>query len=77
MIVGGAGHHGLILGGTYLAKLGLRIAIVERRLQYGGGLSTIEPGPPGYYQNSHSINHFNITESRGTATWVWRSRSAT
>lgn len=59
-VIIGAGHHGLILG-TYLSKLGLKTAIVERRLQYGGGLSTIEPGPAGFYQNPHSINHFNIT----------------
>lgn len=61
-IIIGAGQHGLILG-TYLSKLGLKIAVLERRLQYGGGLSTIEPGPPGFYQNPHSINHFNITEA--------------
>lgn len=61
-IIIGAGQHGLILG-TYLSKLGLRVAVLERRLQYGGGLSTIEPGPPGFYQNPHSINHFNITEA--------------
>ncbi|GGO18762.1 phytoene desaturase family protein [Microbispora bryophytorum] len=58
----GAGQHGLILG-TYLSRLGLKIAVLERRLQFGGGLSTIEPGPPGFYQNPHSINHFNITET--------------
>ena len=37
-IIIGAGHHGLILG-SYLAKAGLRILLVERRLDYGGGLS--------------------------------------
>lgn len=61
-VIIGAGQHGLILG-TYLSKLGLKIAILERRLQFGGGLSTIEPGPPGFYQNPHSINHFNITNA--------------
>lgn len=61
-IIIGSGQHGLILG-TYLSKLGLKIAVLERRLMFGGGLSTIEPGPPGFYQNPHSINHFNITES--------------
>jgi phytoene dehydrogenase-like protein len=56
----GSGQHGLILG-AYLAKAGLRIAILERRMMYGGGLETVQPGPPGYYQNLHSINHFNIS----------------
>ncbi|HUF99070.1 MAG TPA: NAD(P)/FAD-dependent oxidoreductase [Ilumatobacter sp.] len=61
-IIIGAGHHGLILG-SYLAKSGLNIAIVDRRLMYGGGLETVQVGPPGFYQNFHSINHFNITET--------------
>lgn len=61
-IIIGSGQHGLILG-TYLSRLGLKIAVLERRLMYGGGLSTVEPGPPGFYQNPHSINHFNITET--------------
>lgn len=61
-VIIGSGHHGLILG-TYLAKLGLRVAVLERRMMFGGGLSTIQPGPPGFYQNPHSINHFNITET--------------
>jgi phytoene dehydrogenase-like protein len=56
----GSGQHGLILG-CYMAKAGLKVAILERRLMYGGGLETVQPGPPGFYQNLHSINHFNIS----------------
>jgi phytoene dehydrogenase-like protein len=59
-IVIGAGHHGLILG-AYLARTGLKIALLERRLMHGGGLATVEATLPGFYHNSHSINHFHIT----------------
>ncbi len=59
-IIIGAGQHGLILG-SYLAKSGLKILVVERRLTYGGGLMTTEPTLPGFYMNPHSINHFNVT----------------
>ena len=59
-IIIGAGHHGLVLG-SYLAKAGLNILLVERRLEYGGGLSTKEATKPGFYHNLHSINHFNIS----------------
>ena len=61
-IVIGAGHHGLILG-TYLARAGLKILLVERRLTYGGGLCTREVTLPGFYHNLHSINHFHISET--------------
>jgi phytoene dehydrogenase-like protein len=61
-IIIGAGHHGLILG-SYLAKAGLRILLLDRRLAYGGGLMTTEPSLPGFYMNPHSINHFNITSA--------------
>ena len=61
-IVVGAGHHGLILA-TYLAKAGLKILLVERRLHYGGGLTTKEVTKPGFYHNLHSINHFQISNS--------------
>ncbi|MFC0527698.1 phytoene desaturase family protein [Phytohabitans kaempferiae] len=61
-IIIGAGQHGLILGG-YLARQGLRILLVERRLQYGGGLSTEERTLPGFYHNLHSVNHFSITST--------------
>lgn len=59
-IIIGAGQHGLILG-SYLARAGLRVLLVERRLQYGGGLCTEERTLPGYYHNLHSINHFSVT----------------
>src|ERR1700720_1124532 len=61
-IVIGAGHHGLILG-SYLAKAGLDILLVDRRLTYGGGLNTTEATAPGFYHNLHSINHFQISEA--------------
>ncbi|MSQ49941.1 MAG: NAD(P)/FAD-dependent oxidoreductase [Betaproteobacteria bacterium] len=61
-IIIGAGHHGLILG-AYLARAGLKILLVERRLTYGGGLSTEEVTQPGFYHNLHSINHFHISEA--------------
>jgi phytoene dehydrogenase-like protein len=59
-IIIGAGHHGLVLG-CYLAKAGLKILLVERRLDYGGGLCTREVTKPGFYHNLHSINHFHIS----------------
>jgi phytoene dehydrogenase-like protein len=61
-IIIGAGHHGLVLG-SYLAKAGLSILLVDRRLEYGGGLSTKEVTKPGFYHNLHSINHFHIGHS--------------
>src|SRR3954462_10971567 len=61
-VIIGAGHHGLVLG-SYLARCGLDILLVDRRLQYGGALVTEEVTAPGYYHNLHSINHFHITET--------------
>src|ERR1700751_641448 len=61
-IIIGAGHHGMVLG-SYLAKAGLDILLVDRRLTYGGGLNTTEATAPGFYHNLHSINHFHISET--------------
>ncbi len=61
-VIIGAGHHGLVLG-SYLAKAGLDILLVDRRLTYGGGLNTTEATAPGFYHNLHSINHFHISET--------------
>jgi phytoene dehydrogenase-like protein len=59
-VIIGAGQHGLVLG-SYLARCGLRIALVERRAKFGGGLSTEESTLPGFKHNLHSVNHFSIT----------------
>jgi len=48
---------------SYLARAGLDILLVERRLTYGGGLCTREVTLPGFYHNLHSINHFHISEA--------------
>lgn len=61
-IILGAGHHGLVLG-SYLARQGLKVLIVDRRLRYGGGLATEEATLPGFYHNLHSINHFHISDT--------------
>src|SRR5689334_16040060 len=61
-IIIGAGQHGLVLG-SYLARAGLDILLVDRRLTYGGGLNTTEATLPGFYHNLHSINHFHISET--------------
>jgi len=61
-IIIGAGHHGMVLG-SYLAKAGLDILLVDRRLKYGGGLCTEEVTEPGFYHNLHSINHFHISDT--------------
>jgi phytoene dehydrogenase-like protein len=61
-IIIGAGHHGLVLG-SYLARQGLDVLLLERRLDYGGGLCTREATLPGFYHNLHSINHFQISET--------------
>src|SRR5579864_6419129 len=61
-IVIGSGQHGLILG-SYLARQGLKVLLLERRLIYGGGLGTQEVTIPGFYHQLHSVNHFNITET--------------
>jgi phytoene dehydrogenase-like protein len=61
-VIIGSGQHGLVLG-AYLARAGLNVAVLERRLQYGGGLMTEERTLPGFLHNLHSINHFSISST--------------
>lgn len=53
VIVIGAGHNGLCLA-AYLARAGMRTAIVERRHEEGGGVNTEEPLLAGYRFNMHA-----------------------
>jgi phytoene dehydrogenase-like protein len=59
VVVIGAGPNGLIAA-AYLAKAGLRVALVERRYEIGGGLATEEILFPGYYSNMHAIYHMMV-----------------
>lgn len=63
-IIIGAGHNGLIHAG-YLAKAGLKILIIERQLEIGGGLDAHEGARSGFWHNAHSVNH------RGVADLMW------
>ena len=58
-IIIGAGPNGLIAG-AYLAKAGLKVVVVERRYEIGGGLATEEILFPGYYSNMHAIYHMMV-----------------
>ncbi|MEE8372999.1 MAG: NAD(P)/FAD-dependent oxidoreductase [Dehalococcoidia bacterium] len=59
VIVIGAGPNGLIAG-AYLAKAGLKVAVVERRYEIGGGLATEEVMFPGYHSNMHAVYHMMV-----------------
>ena len=52
-VIIGAGHNGLTLA-AYLSRAGLKVAVLERNSQIGGGTSTREPTLPGYRSNMHS-----------------------
>lgn len=59
VVVIGGGPNGLIAG-AYLAKAGVKVALVERRYEIGGGLATEEILFPGYYSNMHAIYHMMV-----------------
>ncbi|MCC7077357.1 MAG: NAD(P)/FAD-dependent oxidoreductase [Acidimicrobiia bacterium] len=58
-VVIGAGPNGLMTA-AYLAKAGLKVALVERRYEIGGGLATEEILFPGYYSNIHAVYHMMV-----------------
>jgi phytoene dehydrogenase-like protein len=56
-IVIGGGHNGLTCA-AYLARAGLRIAVVERNPDIGGGCTTADVTLPGFRHNLHATYHF-------------------
>ena len=58
-IVIGAGPNGLTVG-AYLAKAGLRILLLEKRFELGGGLATERVTIPGFLHDVHAIYHMMV-----------------
>ena len=59
-VIIGAGHNALVLAG-YLAKSGLKVAVLERTAFIGGGAGTFpSPFHPGFVHEYHSQFHRNI-----------------
>lgn len=56
-IVIGGGHNGMTCA-AYLARAGLKVAVVERNPKLGGGSVTEEATLPGFRHNMHSNFHF-------------------
>ena len=59
VVIIGGGPNGL-MAGAYLAKAGLKVALVERRFEVGGGLATEEILFPLYSSNPHVVYHMMV-----------------
>jgi phytoene dehydrogenase-like protein len=58
-IIIGAGPNGLTVG-AYLAKAGLKVLLLERRFEMGGGLCTEIATVPGFLHNTHAVYHMMV-----------------
>jgi phytoene dehydrogenase-like protein len=58
-IIIGAGPNGLALG-SYLVKAGLKVLLLERRYEIGGGLATEQVTVPGLLHDTHAIYHMMV-----------------
>ena len=61
-IIIGAGPNGLTVG-AYLAKAGLKILLLEKRFELGGGLCTEVVTIPGFLHNTHAVYHMMVDYS--------------
>ncbi len=79
VVIVGGGHNGLACG-SYLAKAGQRVLVLEARDVAGGGCATKEVAAPGFRHNFHSNFHGiihmgpvyrDLELERYGATYVW------
>lgn len=59
VVIIGGGPNGL-MAGAYLSKAGMKVAVVERRFEIGGGLATEELMYPCYSSNPHVVYHMMV-----------------
>jgi phytoene dehydrogenase-like protein len=59
VIIVGAGPNGLAAG-AYLSKAGLKVLVLERLLEAGGGLACEESTLPRFIHNTHAIYHLMV-----------------
>jgi phytoene dehydrogenase-like protein len=59
VIIIGGGPNGLTTG-CYLSKAGLKVLLLEKRIELGGGLATEEITLPDYYHNTHAVYHLMV-----------------
>ncbi len=59
VVIIGAGPNGL-MAAAYLARAGLKVALVESRYEIGGGLATDEIMYPCYSSNPHVVYHLMV-----------------
>ena len=59
IIVVGSGANGLIAG-SYMAKAGKKVLVLERNAWFGGGVVTREIVKPGFQHDQHSATHIII-----------------
>lgn len=59
VIIIGAGPNGLTTA-CYLSKAGLKVLLLEKRYEVGGGLATEEITLPDFFHNTHAIYHLMV-----------------
>jgi phytoene dehydrogenase-like protein len=59
VIIIGAGPNGLEIG-AYLSKAGLKVLLLEKRFEAGGGLATEQVTLPDFFHNTHAIYHMMV-----------------